>query len=103
MGVVRDYRVLADNIVVSLSSERQHNPARGMAGGGAGELGVFIMDPGTPHERKLPSASGEIPMPRGSVLSIRTPGGGGYGNLAERAAAAIEHDRREERVQRKET
>ncbi len=103
MGVVRDYRMLADDIVVSLSSERQHNPARGMAGGGVGKSGVFIMNPGTPHERRLPSASGEILMPRDSVLSIRTPGGGGYGNPAERDAAAVERDRREERVQRRET
>ena len=32
MGVVRDYRVLGDDIVVSLSSERQHVAAQGAAG-----------------------------------------------------------------------
>ena len=34
-GVTRDYRVLADDVVVSLSSERQHVPAPGLAGGDA--------------------------------------------------------------------
>jgi N-methylhydantoinase A len=98
MGVVRDYRMLTDDAVISLSSERQHNPARGMAGGDAGERGAFIKDPGTPNEQKLPSASGEIRMPRGSVLRICTPGGGGYGDPAERNPAARECDTREERV-----
>src|SRR5688572_28011332 len=46
MGVVRDYRVLADNIVVSLSAERQHVAAQGAAGGGPGATGVFILNPG---------------------------------------------------------
>jgi N-methylhydantoinase B len=98
MGVVRDYRMLADDGVVSLSSERQHHAARGMVGGGPGRRGAFIMDPGTARERRLPSAAAEIAMPRGAVLRICTPAGGGYGDLAERDAAALERDGREERV-----
>lgn len=39
-GVVRDYRVLADGVTVSLSSERQTRPARGVAGGGDGATGA---------------------------------------------------------------
>ena len=80
MGVVRDYRMLADDIVVSLSSERQHLAARGMAGGGPGRTGAFVLDPDTPRERRLPSAAAEIAMPRGAVLRICTPAGGGYGD-----------------------
>jgi N-methylhydantoinase B len=98
MGVTRDYRVLGDDIVVSLSSERQHVAARGMQGGGAGACGAFILNPDTPHERKLPAAAGEVALPRGSVLRICTPGGGGYGDPADRDAAAVERDGREERV-----
>jgi N-methylhydantoinase B len=100
MGVARDYRVLGDDIVVSLSSERQHVAAGGMAGGGAGACGAFVLNPGTPQECKLPSAAGEIALPRGSVLRICTPGGGGYGNPAERDAAAHVRDLREARVAR---
>jgi N-methylhydantoinase B len=94
MGVIRDYQVLADDIVVSLSSERQHVPARGMAGGGAGACGVFILNPGTPEERVLPSASGEVALPRGSILRIATPGGGGYGrSLTPSPSATTAHAR----------
>ncbi|OGA46786.1 MAG: hypothetical protein A3G24_22700 [Betaproteobacteria bacterium RIFCSPLOWO2_12_FULL_62_13] len=98
MGVIREYRVLGDDIVVSLSSERQHVPARGMAGGGPGACGVFILNPDTSRERILPSAAGEIALPRGSVLRICTPGGGGYGRPAERPAEAIERDKGENRI-----
>ncbi len=100
MGVMRDYRVLGDGIVVSLSSERQHVAASGMQGGGAGACGAFILNPDTPQERKLPSAAGEVVLPRGSVLRICTPGGGGYGDPAGRDAAAHVRDLREERVSR---
>lgn len=78
-GVVRDYRVLGDDIVLSLSSERQNVPASGLAGGGDGALGQFILNPGTPEERKLPSASAEIRLKRNDVVRVCTPGGGGFG------------------------
>ena len=98
MGVVRDYRILADDIVVSLSSERQHVAAAGIEGGGEGAKGQFIFNPGLADERKLPSAAADIPLPRGSVLRICTPAGGGYGRATERDAAAIERDVREGRT-----
>jgi N-methylhydantoinase B len=98
MGVIRDYRVLADDIVVSLSSERQHVEAAGSNGGEPGTLGAFVLDPGTPGERKLPSAAADVRLPRDSVLRICTPSGAGYGKAKERDAAAIERDVREGRV-----
>jgi N-methylhydantoinase B len=100
MGVVRDYRVLGDDIVVSLSSERQNVPARGMKGGREGALGAFILNPDTPEERKLPAAACDIALPRGSVLRIATPAGAGFGKTEERTVAACERDAREERLGR---
>jgi N-methylhydantoinase B len=98
MGVVRDYRVLADDIVVSLSSERQHVAAAGMKAGGAGSLGAFVLNPDTAEERKLPAAAADVRLPRDSVLRISTPAGGGYGAVRERERAAIERDVLEERI-----
>jgi N-methylhydantoinase B len=100
MGVVRDYRVLSDDIVVSLSSERQNVAASGMQGGGGGARGAFILNPGTPEEQKLPAAAGELALPRGSVLRICTPAGGGYGEADQRDADALARDQREERLAR---
>jgi N-methylhydantoinase B len=83
---------------VSLSSERQHVAAGGAGGGGAGATGAFILNPGTPGERKLPSASGEIRLAPGDVLRVCTPAGGGYGPAARRSAELAEKDRIEQRV-----
>lgn len=78
-GVVRDYRLMGESAVLSLSSERQNVPAAGMAGGGDGAPGRFILNPGTPTERVLPSAAAEIQLRRNDVLRVCTPGGGGFG------------------------
>jgi len=97
-GCVRDYRVLADDIVVSLSSERQHVAAPGSADGGNGAMGEFIFNPDTAEERKLPAAAADVPLPRGSVLRILTPGGAGYGEAKQRTIAAVERDVTEARI-----
>ena len=98
MGVMRDYRVLGDDIVVSLSSERQHVAAPGAKAGGAGALGTFVLNPGTPGERKLPAAAADVRLPRGSLLRICTPAGAGFGEPRERDRAAIERDVIEDRI-----
>ena len=97
-GVVRDYRVLADDIVVSLSSERQHVPSPGMAGGGSGKCGAFVLNPGTPQAQQLPSAAADVPLPRGCVLRICTPAGAGYGEAKQRTITAVEKDVVEGRI-----
>jgi N-methylhydantoinase B len=98
MGVLRDYRILADDVTVSLSSERQHVAAAGIAGGSPGRAGAFVLNPGQGDERKLPAAAGEVALPRGSVLRIATPGGGGFGDPIARDADAAGRDAREGRV-----
>jgi N-methylhydantoinase B len=98
LAVVRDYRVLADDVTVSLSSERQAVVADGLAGGLPGAAGVFILNPGGPDERVLPAAAGDVPLPRGSVLRVLTPGGGGFGAPAARDPAAHARDLKEGRV-----
>jgi N-methylhydantoinase B len=98
MGVVRDYTVLGDDIVVSLSSERQHVAAPGAKGGGRGALGAFVLNPGKPDECTLPSAAADVRLPKGSVLRIATPAGGGYGAAVERDRDALAHDLAEGRI-----
>jgi N-methylhydantoinase B len=98
MGVIRDYRVLGDDIVVSLSSERQHVEADGMKGGEPGARGRFVFNPGCADERVLPSAAADVRLPLNSVLRVCTPGGGGFGDAGQRSADAVARDLREARV-----
>ncbi len=64
-------------------------PARGRAGGRDGAPGVARLSGGKPMNGK-----GEQDIPPGDRLWIETPGGGGYGDPAERDPAAIEADLR---------
>jgi N-methylhydantoinase B len=98
MGVIREYRALTDGIQVSLSSERQHVPAPGYEGGTAGEPGIFLLNPGTADEERLLSAASDVTLPKGSILSIQTPGGGAYGPARERPHKAVEQDVHENRL-----
>ena len=98
MGVIREYRALHDGIQVSLSSERQHVPAPGLCGGTDGKVGSFVLNPGTADEKVLPSAAADVDLPKGAVLSIRTPGGGAYGSAQERSREAIGQDVGEDRL-----
>jgi N-methylhydantoinase B len=78
-GVVRDYRVLGEDICVSLSSARQVRPAQGFQGGGDGQCGAFLLNPDSAAEQRLPAAAVDLPLRKGDLLRVLTPGGGGVG------------------------
>jgi N-methylhydantoinase B len=78
-GVVRDYRVLAEELTVSFASERHTRPARGLNGGGDGACGAFELNPGADKARKLPPAGNDMALTKGDLLRVLTPGGGGFG------------------------
>lgn len=81
-----------DAYVTPVLTERRRYQPRGTAGGAPGACGENIAD-GEP----LPSKATEQ-MEAGTTITIRTPGGGGYGEPANRAADTIETDRRDEKV-----
>ncbi len=96
-GLVRDYRVLGREVTVSLSAERERVPARGLAGGGDARGGRFVVDPGTPGERRWPSGTRELPMAAGSLMRVETPGGAGHGDPRRRRPELLARDLREGR------
>ncbi len=77
-GIQRDVQVLT-SAQVSLLTERRQSQPYGLAGGRSGASGanVLIHDG---VEYSLP-AKGTIQLAAGDVLSIRTPGGGGWGSV----------------------
>ena len=68
--------------------DRVDNPARGRAGGGDGSPGRVYLDDGTPFATK-----GRHTVPAGRRLILELPGGGGFGDPAERDPAAVTNDR----------
>ena len=75
-GIIRELEVLVDCQVTLLTERRSFHPY-GLAGGEAGMTGenVLIRDG---IESLLPG-KGTLDLKAGDILSIRTPGGGGFG------------------------
>jgi len=74
-------------IVVSFMAERTKFPAPGFAGGTDGGLGDVQINGVSIDNRR------QHVLRRGDVVLVRTPGGGGYGPVAQRDPALTERDR----------
>ena len=79
----------ADGYLFEFSAmfDRVDNPARGRAGGLDGARGAVRLDDGTPFGSK-----GKQTVPAGRRLILELPGGGGFGDPAERDPAAATND-----------
>ena len=67
--------------------DRVENPARGRSGGENGLPGRVYLDDGTTFDAK-----GQQPVPEGRRLILELPGGGGFGNPAERDPELSKND-----------
>jgi N-methylhydantoinase B len=75
-GIRRDIQVLTDCQITLLTERRKFQPY-GLAGGAPGQRGENILIRG---ETELPlPGKGTFELQAGDILSIHTPGGGGYG------------------------
>jgi N-methylhydantoinase B len=90
LGIRKDYRVLQESSF-SCTLDSSRFPPQGIFGGLDGRGSEAILNPGGPDEQRLPN-KGSATLPAGSLVSVRTPGGGGYGDPDERSPEALEHD-----------
>jgi N-methylhydantoinase B len=77
LGIRRAIKVLVADATLSIQSERRKHPPKGLLGGGDGRAGrnYLVRD----NKRiDLPSKV-TMPLEKGDVVVIETPGGGGYG------------------------
>ncbi|WP_017343310.1 hydantoinase B/oxoprolinase family protein [Halorubrum sp. T3] len=95
LGIERTLTVETD-ATVSLLTERRRTAPRGLDGGEDGALGENLID-GEPVPAKA-----SVDVAAGTTVSIRTPGGGGHGDPAERDPDARERDRRDGKVTERE-
>jgi N-methylhydantoinase B len=91
LALRRDIRVLSGPVSFARYADRHRIAPRGLFGGHDGTTGEFLLNPGTPEERKLKS-KGLDTLQAGDLVSLRLPGAGGYGDPVERDPAAIERD-----------
>ena len=96
LGVARNVEVLTEGVVFSRYGDRQRNPVPGAEGGGVGQPGRFILNPGK-DDAPLKS-KGIDALKKGDIVRIETPGGGGYGDVDERDDGALAADLRDGKI-----
>lgn len=97
LGVRRDYRLLADGRMISVL-ERCNAPHWGVAGGLPGGRTYGVLDSSIYGQGIEIIKTPDQPIAKGDLLSIRTGGGGGYGNPLERDPERVLEDVLEELV-----
>ncbi len=72
-GLIREYRFLADSSNITLLTERRQHQPWGTQGGTNAKVGKNLLN------NQIISAKINIEVVKGDTLTIKTPGGGGYG------------------------
>jgi N-methylhydantoinase B len=93
LGLRRDLRILENNVSLNLLGDHCKFAPKGLFGGQEGATGKYVLNPGTPNERVMPNKISNYRVNEGTVISMRTPGGGGYGPPEKRDPHLIEQDR----------
>ncbi|MBV0903176.1 hydantoinase B/oxoprolinase family protein [Haloarcula salina] len=91
LGLRRDIQVRGHEATFSLLADRHIHQPYGLAGGADGESGSALRIDPDGEEVRLPQKSTHQ-LPPETIVSIRTPGAGGYGDPADRDPDAIERD-----------
>jgi len=96
LGIRRDIRCIGHQPRASFLTDRRRSRPYGVAGGEAGSVGEnALVREGA--EIALP-AKGTVTMHAGDIVSVRTPGGGGYGDPEKREPQLRAKDAREGRL-----
>jgi N-methylhydantoinase B len=90
LNFIREYEALEPAELV-YRSDRAIEPPAGLRGGEAGGYSRFILNPGTPDEKIMPSSC-RLQLEAGTVFRLNGAGGGGYGDPKKRDRAAIAND-----------
>ena len=98
MPIRRDTRVLAEDTILSTTADRETHPAEGLEGGLSGSPSAFVINPDTPGERSVRAVTAGIHLQAGDVVSVRTAGGGGFGDPLLREPSLVLADLVDDRI-----
>jgi N-methylhydantoinase B len=98
LGLRRDIRIQDHTCSFAAQGERFVLPPWGLFEGRPGATGKLVLHPDTEREKILPSKISDVEIRTGEVISIQTPGGGGYGDPRERDTKLIRKDLREGKI-----
>jgi N-methylhydantoinase B len=98
LGLRRTIRLLGREATFLGTLERQRFAPWGLFGGREGGRGALVLNAGGSGQRPLGSKIAGLALREGDVVTIVTPGAGGYGPPAERDRARLARDRREGKI-----
>jgi N-methylhydantoinase B len=96
LGVRRDYEFYGEEATFSLLTDRTKSEPWGLFGGESASPSRFLLDPD--GEATELSSKSTTELDPGDVVSVRTPGGGGYGPPTERDPETVLADVRDGKV-----
>jgi N-methylhydantoinase B len=91
VGLIKDYKVLADDAVFTTAVNRSKIPPWGVEGGRNGAVNSMVLFRDGKELMQVSRIFG-YKLNRGDVLSIRSGGGGGWGNPLERKSELVLSD-----------
>lgn len=94
MSQRKTWRMLADEGILQVRADRQTHRPYGLQGGGPGEFGLNMLDPGQPTQEKL-HAKLTMTLRKGQVFRHELPGAGGWGNALDRDPDLVARDLRD--------
>jgi len=101
-GLVREYRILCDEALLTVAWGRHRFPPWGVAGGRDGSPNyVEVLRAGGSRAQPFGKIS-RLPLRRGDLVRLVTGSGGGYGDPREREAALVLADLRDEIITERE-
>ena len=77
---MREYRILDDEEIFSSRGDQFLSSPKGIDGGNTGHPGFLSLNPGTAEFKSLPARNGGVPLKKGDLIRLGTPGGGGWGD-----------------------
>mgnify|MGYP001202590187 CR=1 FL=1 len=92
LGIQRDIRALHDGVTFSGLADRQKIAPWGIKGGMAGMTGRYLVWRNDGSETQLSSKASDILLKAEDVVSVQTPGSGGYGTPLDRDPQAVLRD-----------
>ena len=92
LGLRRDYRGIGHTLAFSVHGERYRTPPWGLFGGAEGATGQHAILHDDGRVIPLPAKTETIPVGPDAVVSIVTPGAGGYGPPGQRDPSEVAED-----------
>jgi N-methylhydantoinase B len=96
LGLVRQYRLLAEEAVLQVRADREDHAPYGLFGGGCGGPSRNVLNPNSAPEKLPGKATRDVSA--GIVLRHEQAGGGGYGDPLERDLQLVRADLDSEKV-----